>query len=101
MVLRDCHSCTIEHATEQLKTHIEHGLTQERSQDSPRQHGPNEMREKPRPGFGACCSPVHNFLIIILIFAAVVSSSWEKLRCLRHHGNRHSERLWGSSKSQR
>ena len=74
MVLKDCHSCTIEHATEQLKTHLENGLAQEDANLRLEQHGPNEMKEKPRPGFWSMLlAQFNNFLVIILIVAAVIS----------------------------
>jgi Ca2+-transporting ATPase len=64
----------IEHITSQLETQIEKGLTQAEAEKRLREHGPNELAEKPRPGFlKMLLAQFNNFLVIILIIAAVVS----------------------------
>src|SRR5512136_2576178 len=74
MEVKDCHCLPVEHLTDQLKTHLEKGLTQQEAQARLQQHGPNELMEKPRPGFlSMLLSQFNNFLVIILIVAAVVS----------------------------
>ena len=58
----------------EFQTHIEQGLSREEAQDRLRKHGPNELSEKPRPGFlSLLLDQFNNFLVIILIVAAVLS----------------------------
>jgi Ca2+-transporting ATPase len=58
----------------QFATHLEKGLTPEEAAERLNKHGPNELTEKPRPGFfKMLLSQFNNFLVIILIVAAVVS----------------------------
>ena len=60
--------------TSQLESHIEKGLTQVEAERRFKEHGPNELAEKPRPGFlKMLLDQFNNFLVIILIIAAVVS----------------------------
>ena len=74
MEVKECHCLPVEHLTDQLKTHLEKGLTQQEAQARLQQHGPNELMEKPRPGFlSMLLAQFNNFLVIILIIAAVVS----------------------------
>jgi Ca2+-transporting ATPase len=74
MEIRECHYLPIEHVTSQLETQIERGLTQAEAEKRIREHGPNELTEKPRPGFlKMLLDQFNNFLVIILIIAAVVS----------------------------
>src|SRR5512139_1270871 len=71
---QECHAREIEHITSEFETHLEKGLTQTEVQDRLKKHGPNELTEKPRPGFfEMLLSQFNNFLVIILIVAAVVS----------------------------
>src|SRR5512139_3042760 len=71
---QECHAREIEHITSEFETHLEKGLTQTEVQDRLKKHGPNELTEKPRPGFfQLLLSQFNNFLVIILIVAAVVS----------------------------
>ncbi len=68
------HHVTIEHATDKLKTHIENGLSSEEAQSRLQQNGYNELAERPRSGFmQMLLGQFNNFLVIILIIAAVVS----------------------------
>ena len=69
-----CHYRPIDDVLGELKTHIETGLSHEEAKDRLRTHGPNELTEKPRPGFlKLLLDQFNNFLVIILIVAAVVS----------------------------
>jgi len=74
MEIRECHYLPIEHVTSQLETQIEKGRTQAEAERRIKVHGPNELAEKPRPGFlKLLLDQFNNFLVIILIIAAVVS----------------------------
>ncbi len=69
-----CHGKRIDDVVEELKTHVENGLSHEEAKERLRIHGPNELTEKPRPGFfKLLLDQFNNFLVIILIVAAVVS----------------------------
>jgi Ca2+-transporting ATPase len=57
-----------------LRTHIEKGLSSSEVEKRVKEHGYNELTEKPRPGFlKMLLDQFNNFLIIILIIAAIVS----------------------------
>ncbi len=74
MEISDCHFMQIEYVASQLESHIEKGLTQVEAERRFKEHGPNELAEKPRPGFlKMLLDQFNNFLVIILIIAAVVS----------------------------
>ncbi|MBI4633350.1 MAG: cation-translocating P-type ATPase [Deltaproteobacteria bacterium] len=74
MAIRECHFKSIDDVASEMETHIEKGLTQEQVEERLQQHGPNELQEKPRPGFfSMLLAQFNNFLVIILIVAAVVS----------------------------
>ena len=74
MEIRECHYLPIEHVSSQLETQIEKGLAQAEAERRLKEHGPNELAEKPRPGFlKMLLDQFNNFLVIILIIAAVVS----------------------------
>lgn len=65
---------SIEEVIDQLKTDVEKGLSQTEATKRLKEYGPNELAEKPRPGFfRMLLSQFNNFLIIILIVAAFVS----------------------------
>ncbi|MCE5266110.1 MAG: cation-translocating P-type ATPase [Deltaproteobacteria bacterium] len=69
-----CHGKPVEQLAEELQTHLEEGLTQREAQERLKKNGYNELAEKPRPGFFAMLlDQFNNFLVIILIIAAVVS----------------------------
>ncbi len=69
-----CHGLRIEDIVGELKTHVEMGLSHEEAAERLRTHGPNELTEKPRPGFlKLLLAQFNNFLVIILIVAALVS----------------------------
>lgn len=62
------------HVADELATHIEKGLSSEEAEKRLKEHGYNELAEKPRPGFlKLLLGQFNNFLVIILIIAAVVS----------------------------
>jgi Ca2+-transporting ATPase len=68
------HSITIEQAETDLGTRIDSGLTEQEAKKRLDVHGHNELTERPRPGFfSMLLDQLNNFLVIILIIAAVVS----------------------------
>ena len=74
MDVKECHCLPVEHLTSELETHLEKGLTQQEARARLQKHGPNELTEKPREGFlKMLLDQFNNFLVIILIIAAVVS----------------------------
>jgi Ca2+-transporting ATPase len=65
---------TVDHVADGLATHIERGLDPAEAEKRLRQHGPNELEEKAGPGFlKLLAAQFGNFLVIILIVAALVS----------------------------
>ncbi len=57
-----------------LRTHLTVGLRDEEASARLAQHGPNELRERPRPTFWhLLLGQFNNFLVIILIASAVIS----------------------------
>ena len=71
----ESHDKPVGQVAAELETHLERGLTQAQAHERLRQHGPNELREKPRPGFLALLwAQFNNYLVIILVVAAVVSA---------------------------
>jgi P-type Ca2+ transporter type 2C len=70
----EMHTVPVQDAVGALETHLINGLM---SQDIPsrlREHGYNELKERPRPGFlKMLIDQLNSFLVIILIVAAVVS----------------------------
>jgi Ca2+-transporting ATPase len=74
MELRECHYMPIEHVVDKFETRIEKGLTQAEAGKRLEEYGPNELVEKPRPDFfKMLMTQFSNFLVIILIIAAIVS----------------------------
>ncbi len=74
MAVQECHFLPIEKVTSELTTHLEKGLSQADAEARLAKHGPNELQERPRPGFlSLLLGQFNNFLVIILIIAAVVS----------------------------
>lgn len=60
-------------ATE-LRTSLEHGLTNQEAQQRLTEFGYNELQEQPRPGFWSMLlSQFNNFVVLILIVASVIS----------------------------
>ncbi len=65
---------TIEDVSSKLSSSIENGLNKEDSLSRFKEHGPNELKEKAKSGFlKLLLSQFNNFLVIILIIAAVIS----------------------------
>ncbi len=74
MAVQECHFKSVDHISSELETHLERGLTQAQAKERLEKYGPNELQEKPRPGFlSLLLAQFNNFLVIILIVAAVVS----------------------------
>jgi len=68
------HALSVEEAVEALDSDQQQGLTSEEAQRRLQDVGPNELAERPRPGFWRMLlDQFNNFLIFILIGAAVVS----------------------------
>ena len=71
---KEAHAKSIVEVAAGLKAHIELGLSQDEAQRRLQQFGPNELTERPRPGFLALLwDQFNNYLVIILIIAAVIS----------------------------
>jgi len=71
---KEAHGKPIEELVSGLQTHLERGLTQQEAQERLGKFGPNELTERPRPGFFALLwDQFNNYLVIILIIAALVS----------------------------
>jgi Ca2+-transporting ATPase len=57
-----------------FQAHLEHGLTTQEARERLQKLGPNELTEKPRPGFLALLwDQFNNYLVIILIIAALIA----------------------------
>ncbi len=70
----NAHAWTIEQTARELGTDLTKGLTSAEAQARLAKYGPNELKEKPRPGFFALLlDQFKDFLIIILIASAVLS----------------------------
>ncbi|HWM44571.1 MAG TPA: HAD-IC family P-type ATPase [Burkholderiales bacterium] len=68
------HARPIAEVAATFQAQIEHGLTQEEALARLRELGPNELTEKPRPGFLALLwDQFNNYLVIILIIAALIA----------------------------
>ena len=71
---RESHGKPIDELVSGLQTHLERGLTQQEAQLRLAKFGANELTERPRPGFFALLwDQFNNYLVIILIVAALVS----------------------------
>jgi len=70
----EIHYLSIEHAVSEFGTDLEKGLSYEEAQTRLARHGPNVLVERPQPGFfKLLLDQLNNFLIIILVAAAVIS----------------------------
>jgi len=70
----EAHGKPIEELVRSLLTHLEQGLSQQEAQARLAKFGANELSERPRPGFFALLwDQFNNYLVIILIIAALVS----------------------------
>jgi Ca2+-transporting ATPase len=71
---RESHAKSIEENLDRFGAHAERGLTRQEAQERLQKFGPNELTERPRPGFLALLwDQFNNYLVIILIIAALVS----------------------------
>jgi P-type Ca2+ transporter type 2C len=71
---KEAHAKPIDEVVAGLQAHLERGLSSEEARERLRQHGPNELTEKPRPGFLALLADqFNNYLVIILIIAALIA----------------------------
>ena len=74
MEVKEYHNLSIEQLTSELQSHLERGLTQQEARSRLQKFGPNELKERPRPGFlRMLLDQFNNFLVIILMVAAAVS----------------------------
>jgi len=74
MTIQEAHARHVDHLVSELESHVENGLTEEQARKRLQENGPNELKEKPRPGFFALLfDQFNNFLVIILIVAAFIS----------------------------
>jgi Ca2+-transporting ATPase len=74
MTSNEPHSIAVEQLSDTFHTHLRTGLTHQQAQERLEEHGPNELVERPRPGFlSMLLDQFNNFLVIILIVAAVIS----------------------------
>ncbi len=70
----NAHAWSIEQTAQELGTDLKRGLTSAEARTRLEKHGPNELKEKPRPGFFALLlDQFKDFLIIILILSALLS----------------------------
>jgi Ca2+-transporting ATPase len=68
------HAWPIEQTAKELGTDLTNGLTSAEARARLEKYGPNELKEKPRPGFlSLLLDQFKDFLIIILIAAAILS----------------------------
>ncbi len=71
---RSVHAVPLEGVAQNLDTDIELGLSNKEAAARLESHGRNELQERPRPGFlSLLLGQFNNFLVIILIVAAVIS----------------------------
>jgi len=74
------HSRSVQEVSDTLETNPSTGLTAAEANARLTQYGPNELAERPRPGFWQLLlSQFNNFLIIILIVSAIISLLLGKL----------------------
>src|SRR5262249_43058158 len=74
MTAQDPHNKRADQLIRELETHLENGLSEQQARERLQKYGPNELQEKPRPGFLAMLfAQFNNFLVILLIIAAIIS----------------------------
>ncbi|MHB8091033.1 MAG: cation-translocating P-type ATPase [Syntrophales bacterium] len=74
MIETETYEKSIDEVVRGLHTDLAKGLNEVEAQVRLRKYGPNELRERPRPGFFTLLlNQFNNFLVIILIVAAVVT----------------------------
>jgi Ca2+-transporting ATPase len=70
----EVHAVSLDKLLQNYETHLQNGLTSQQANDNLERFGPNELIERPRPGFWKMLLDQFNqFLVIILIVAAIVS----------------------------
>jgi P-type Ca2+ transporter type 2C len=70
----EVHAVPVEEALDAFASHMQNGLSEAEVQARLAKYGRNELVERPRPGFlKMLLDQFNNFLVIILIFAAVIS----------------------------
>jgi len=70
----NAHTLALEDLVLELQTRLNHGLTTEEAAERLRQFGPNELQERPRPGFfQLLLGQFNDFLVLILIASAIIS----------------------------
>ena len=74
MTVKESHAKAVDDLTRELQSHLENGLSSEQVRQRLQEHGLNELKEKPRPGFlSMVIDQFNNFLVILLLVAAFVS----------------------------
>ncbi|OPY70184.1 MAG: Calcium-transporting ATPase 1 [Syntrophorhabdaceae bacterium PtaU1.Bin034] len=74
MHVNHAHAMSIEQSEKEFGSNLALGLSQTHASERITTYGPNELRERPRPGFlSMLLAQFNNFLVIILIIAALVS----------------------------
>ena len=92
---RESHGKTIEQLVADFETHLEQGLTQREAPRPPREAvAATNLVSAPAPGFlSLLWDQFNNYLVIILIIAALVSLALGRIRRFdRHHDHRRAER---------
>jgi P-type Ca2+ transporter type 2C len=70
----NAHTLALQDLVLELQTRLNHGLTAEEAAERLCQFGPNELQERPRPGFlQLLLGQFNDFLVLILIASAVIS----------------------------
>ena len=70
----EAHCVPVEHVASEFETHLHLGLSRQEAQARLERYGPNELTERPRPGFlKLLLDQFNNFVVIILLVAAVIS----------------------------
>ena len=76
---REAHGKPIAELISAFETHLEQGLTRQEAQSRLENYGFNELSERPQPGFlSLLWDQFNNYLVIILIVAALVSFALEE-----------------------
>src|SRR5688500_8815898 len=71
---KEAHAKPINDVIAALEAHLEQGLSSQQARERLEKLGPNELTEKPRPGFLALLwDQFNNYLVIILILAALTA----------------------------
>ena len=69
------HSCSVEEIAKNLKTNINIGLSEEEAQKRFERYGPNNLKEKKKESiFVKFIKQFNDFMIIVLIIAAIISA---------------------------